>query len=208
MTETPPRHRGVCITSIFSWHVERCDTAAATCLRFVVAASIQCNYQKSSFEFDYQTLEPHLLALDKYLTIVWLIWEWLMDDKSNGQVQRWCWILSENCMCLEECFSFAEAEPLFKVVTHCVLCLHCHLSLHSEGNNSSIVVEAFELATERRAREWQEYERVTSEKEVLRAHMEAEQRREEEQRQKEEVARLRQEQVTAESISSAWCWCV
>ena len=58
------------------------------------------------------------------------------------------------------------------------------------------MVDAFELATERRAREWQEYERQAGEKEALRAAVEAEQRREEEQKEKEEVARLRQEQVT------------
>lgn len=70
-----------------------------------------------------------------------------------------------------------------------------------EDNNSSTVVEAFELATERRAREWQEYELLTGEKEALRAQIEAEQRREEEQKEKEEIARLRQEQVTAKQIS-------
>ena len=58
------------------------------------------------------------------------------------------------------------------------------------------MVDAFELATERRAREWQEHERLVAEKEVLRARMEVEQKREEEQKQREEIARLRQEQVT------------
>lgn len=74
--------------------------------------------------------------------------------------------------------------------------------MHSlEGINSSTVVEAFELSTERRARERHEYERLASEKEALRALMEEEQRREEEQRQKEEITRLRQEQVTAKHNS-------
>ena len=57
-------------------------------------------------------------------------------------------------------------------------------------------MEKFELSTERRARERQEYERLVSEKEALRELMEEEQRREEEQRQKEEITSLRQEQVT------------
>lgn len=61
------------------------------------------------------------------------------------------------------------------------------------------MAETFELATERRAKEWQEYERTVSEKEALRARMEAEQRREEEQRLKEEIAMLRQEQVSDEA---------
>ncbi|XP_031733142.1 targeting protein for Xklp2-like, partial [Anarrhichthys ocellatus] len=60
---------------------------------------------------------------------------------------------------------------------------------------ASVVVEAFELSTERRAVEWQEYERQASEKEALRRLMEEEQRREQEQKEKEDVARLRQEQV-------------
>ena len=65
----------------------------------------------------------------------------------------------------------------------------------SELTHSSTVVEVFELSTERRARERQEYERLASEKESLRTFMEEEQRREEEQRKKEEISRMRQEQV-------------
>ncbi|XP_070695731.1 targeting protein for Xklp2 [Pempheris klunzingeri] len=57
------------------------------------------------------------------------------------------------------------------------------------------VPDAFELSTERRARERQEFERLAAEKEALRMLMEEEQRREEGQREKEEIARLRQEQV-------------
>lgn len=64
-----------------------------------------------------------------------------------------------------------------------------------ELTHSSTVVEVFELSTERRARERQEYERLASEKEALRTFMEEEQRREEEQRKKEEISRMRQEQV-------------
>uniref|UniRef100_A0A3P8UWB9 TPX2 microtubule nucleation factor n=1 Tax=Cynoglossus semilaevis TaxID=244447 RepID=A0A3P8UWB9_CYNSE len=60
---------------------------------------------------------------------------------------------------------------------------------------SAVVVEAFELSTERRAKERQEFERMAREKEALRARMEEEQRREEEQQEKEEITRLRQEQV-------------
>lgn len=60
------------------------------------------------------------------------------------------------------------------------------------------------MATERRAQEWQEYERLIAEKEALRARMEAEQRLEEEQREREEIARLRQEQVKS-SLDSFLC---
>ncbi|XP_028266404.1 targeting protein for Xklp2 [Parambassis ranga] len=62
-------------------------------------------------------------------------------------------------------------------------------------DRAAVAVEPFELATEKRAREWQEYEKMLSEKELLRSCMEEEQRQEEEQREKQEIARLRQEQV-------------
>ncbi|XP_068453667.1 targeting protein for Xklp2 isoform X1 [Clinocottus analis] len=62
---------------------------------------------------------------------------------------------------------------------------------------ASVVVEAFELSTERRAAERQEYERQAAEREALGRFMEEEQRREQEQKAKEEVARLRKEQVHA-----------
>ena len=78
----------------------------------------------------------------------------------------------------------------------CSCHFHHPLSRHSsELIHSSTVVEVFELSTERRARERQEYERLASEKEALRTFMEEEQRREEEQRKKEEISRMRQEQV-------------
>lgn len=81
-------------------------------------------------------------------------------------------------------------------VTHCVPMSFYLLSWNPwEGINSSTAVEAFELSTERRAKERQEYERLASEKEALRALMEEQQRQEEEKREKEEIARLRQEQV-------------
>uniref|UniRef100_A0A672YIN7 TPX2 microtubule nucleation factor n=1 Tax=Sphaeramia orbicularis TaxID=375764 RepID=A0A672YIN7_9TELE len=56
-------------------------------------------------------------------------------------------------------------------------------------------VQPFELSTEHRAHERQEYERLANEKEALRALMEEERRKEEEQQAKEEIIRLRQEQV-------------
>ena len=62
--------------------------------------------------------------------------------------------------------------------------------------NNSVVPEGFQLSTERRAKERLEFDRAVSEKEVLRARMEEEQRREQEEREKEDMARLRLEQVT------------
>ncbi|XP_040049074.2 targeting protein for Xklp2 isoform X1 [Gasterosteus aculeatus] len=59
----------------------------------------------------------------------------------------------------------------------------------------TLAVEAFELSTERRALERQEFEQQAAEKEALRMRMEEEQRREQEQKEKEEITRMRQEQV-------------
>ncbi|XP_005943517.1 targeting protein for Xklp2 isoform X1 [Haplochromis burtoni] len=121
--------------------------------------------------------EPFRLLLDERGTVKNSRWEQMVKEEQKHQEEAAVFKARPNTIIHKEPFRpKKEARP-------------------AVGNNSSIVVEAFELATERRAREWQEYERVTSEKEVVRAHMEAEQRREEEQRQKEEVARLRQEQV-------------
>ncbi|CDQ99423.1 unnamed protein product [Oncorhynchus mykiss] len=64
-----------------------------------------------------------------------------------------------------------------------------------EDMNNSVVPEGFQLSTERRAKERLEFDRAVSEKEVLRARMEEEQRREQEEREKEDMARLRLEQV-------------
>uniref|UniRef100_A0A3Q4GS98 TPX2 microtubule nucleation factor n=1 Tax=Neolamprologus brichardi TaxID=32507 RepID=A0A3Q4GS98_NEOBR len=110
----------------------------------------------------------------------------LLDERGTVKNSRWEQMVKEEQKHQEE-------AAVFKARPNTVI--HKEPFRPKKEARPAVVVEAFELATERRAREWQEYERVTSEKEVLRAHMEAEQRREEEQRQKEEVARLRQEQV-------------
>lgn len=62
------------------------------------------------------------------------------------------------------------------------------------------VSEAFQLSTERRAKERQGFERAAMEKEALRARMEEQQRLLEEERTKEEVAKMRQEQVKEDVI--------
>uniref|UniRef100_A0A669C3J1 TPX2 microtubule nucleation factor n=1 Tax=Oreochromis niloticus TaxID=8128 RepID=A0A669C3J1_ORENI len=110
----------------------------------------------------------------------------LLDERGAVKNSRWEQMVKEEQKHQEE-------AAIFKARPNTVI--HKEPFRPKKEPRPAVVVEAFELATERRAREWQEYERVTSEKEALRAHMEAEQRREEEQRQKEEIARLRQEQV-------------
>ncbi|XP_041859073.1 targeting protein for Xklp2 isoform X2 [Melanotaenia boesemani] len=110
----------------------------------------------------------------------------LIDER--GAVKNSCW---EQMVKEEQ--KHQEEAAVFKARPNTVV--HKEPFRPKKESRSAVVVEAFELATERRAREWQEYERMVSEKEALRARMEVEQRREEEQKVKEEIARLRQEQV-------------
>uniref|UniRef100_A0A8C4HVL0 TPX2 microtubule nucleation factor n=1 Tax=Dicentrarchus labrax TaxID=13489 RepID=A0A8C4HVL0_DICLA len=111
----------------------------------------------------------------------------LLDERGAMRNTRWEQMVKEEQKQQEEAAIF-KARP--NTVTH-----KEPFQPKKESIRSSTVVEAFELSTERRARERQEYERLASEKESLRSLMEEEQRREEEQREKDEIARLRQEQV-------------
>ncbi|KAM9816953.1 targeting protein for Xklp2 [Neosynchiropus ocellatus] len=67
--------------------------------------------------------------------------------------------------------------------------------LPKKENRAPVATDIFELATERRARERQQFEELATQKESLRAQMEEEQRRRREEEEKDEIARLRQEQV-------------
>ena len=68
-------------------------------------------------------------------------------------------------------------------------------SHHVLGLNTSTVPEAFKLATQRRALERQEFDKVLSEKEALRACMEERQHQEQQKQEKDMVAKMRHEQV-------------
>ncbi|KAI3357461.1 hypothetical protein L3Q82_015497 [Scortum barcoo] len=110
----------------------------------------------------------------------------LLDERGAVKNSRWEQMVKEEQKQQEEAAVF-KARP--NTVTH-------KEPFQPKKENRSIVgVEAFELSTERRARERQEYEQLASQKEALRALMEEEQRKEQEQKEKEEIARLRQEQV-------------
>ncbi|XP_026187930.1 targeting protein for Xklp2 isoform X2 [Mastacembelus armatus] len=110
----------------------------------------------------------------------------LVEERGAVKSSRWEQMVKEEQKQLEEAATF-KARP--NTVTH------KEPFQPKKEIHTAVVVEAFELSTERRARERQEYERQASEREALRALMEEEQRQEEEKREKEEIARLRQEQV-------------
>ncbi|XP_034551521.1 targeting protein for Xklp2 isoform X2 [Notolabrus celidotus] len=109
-----------------------------------------------------------------------------LDERGAVKNSRWEQMVKEEQKQREEATVF-KARP--NTVTH------KEPFQPKKDSRNVAVTEAFELSTERRARERQEYEQLACEKEALRALMEEEQRREEEQREKEEVARMRHEQV-------------
>lgn len=70
------------------------------------------------------------------------------------------------------------------------------LFLTLESLSGSVVPESFELATEKRAKERQEFEKRLANIEARRERLQEEARQREEEREKEEVAKLRQELVS------------
>lgn len=76
------------------------------------------------------------------------------------------------------------------------------LFLNLESLSGSVVPESFELATERRAKERQEFEKRLADAEALREKYEERIRQQQEEREKEEVAKLRQEMVSELFLST------
>lgn len=70
------------------------------------------------------------------------------------------------------------------------------LFLNLESLSGSIVPESFELATEKRAKERQEFEKRLAAIEAVRERHQEQVRQQQEEREKEEVAKLRQELVS------------
>ncbi|KAF7658416.1 hypothetical protein LDENG_00013260 [Lucifuga dentata] len=122
--------------------------------------------------------EPFRLLIDERGAVKTSRWEQMVKEEQKQQEEAAIFKARPNMVTLKEPF-----QP--KKENRAAL----------EGVNSSTVVKAFELSTERRARERQEYERLASEKEALKALMEEKKRQEEEQHEKEEISKLRNEQV-------------
>lgn len=117
----------------------------------------------------------------------------LIDERGAARHDRWDKMVKEEQKRLAEATAF-KARP--NTVTHKEPFLPKKENRSIlEDINRSVVPEAFELSTERRAKERQEYERQLSEKETLRACVEEEHRKEQEEREKQELCRLRLEQV-------------
>lgn len=77
------------------------------------------------------------------------------------------------------------------------------LFLNLESLSGSVVPESFELATEKRAKERQEFEKRLADKEAMKERYLEYLRQQQEEREKEEVAKLRQEMVSELHLNRA-----
>ncbi|XP_063281707.1 targeting protein for Xklp2 isoform X2 [Pelobates fuscus] len=109
-----------------------------------------------------------------------------IDQRGASKLQRWKQQVEEEVKQQKEMTTF-KARP--NTVTH------QEPFMPKKENKSLTVHDSFELATEKRAKERQEFEKRLAEMETQKAMLEEERRRDEEERQKEEVNRLRHELV-------------
>ncbi|NXM44363.1 TPX2B protein, partial [Gymnorhina tibicen] len=116
-----------------------------------------------------------------------------VDERGAAKLQSWKQQLKEDLKRQKEAACFKARpntvmyqEPFVPKKEHKVL---------SESLSGSVVPESFELATERRAKERQEFEKRLADAEALRERYEEQIRQQQEEREKEEIAKLRQEMV-------------
>ncbi|XP_057219438.1 targeting protein for Xklp2 isoform X2 [Triplophysa rosa] len=110
----------------------------------------------------------------------------MLDERGAAKGERWEHMMKEELKRQAEAACF-KARPNTAV--------HKEPFVPKKENRSMLVVEGFQLSTERRAKERLEFERDVCEKEALKARMEEERAREQEQQEKGEITRLRHEQV-------------
>ncbi|XP_053555846.1 targeting protein for Xklp2 isoform X2 [Bombina bombina] len=109
-----------------------------------------------------------------------------IDKRGSSKIQRWKQQMQEELKQQKEMATF-KARP--NTVTH------QEPFVPKKENRSLTVQEGFELATERRAKERQEFERRLAETETQKQLLEEEERRRQEEQEKEEINRLRHELV-------------
>ncbi|XP_048879686.1 targeting protein for Xklp2 isoform X2 [Brienomyrus brachyistius] len=110
----------------------------------------------------------------------------LIDERGAAKSERW------ELKMKEELKQQAEAAN-FKARPNAVV--HKEPFVPKKENRPALVSDVFQLSTERRAKERQEYDLAMSEKEAQRARMGEQERKEREEKEKEDIARLRHEQV-------------
>ncbi|TSP79456.1 Targeting protein for Xklp2-B [Bagarius yarrelli] len=116
----------------------------------------------------------------------------MVDERGSVKSERWEQMVKEELKQQAEAACF-KARPNTIVHKEPFVPKKENRSILANTTNSA-VAEGFQLATERRAKERQEFEHTLKEKEALRTEMEERRAREEEEREKEEIARLRQAQ--------------
>ncbi|NWW45936.1 TPX2B protein, partial [Pedionomus torquatus] len=116
-----------------------------------------------------------------------------VDERGAAKLQSWKQQLKEDLKRQKEAACF-KARPNI-VVYQEPFVPKKENTLLSENLSGSVVPESFELATEKRAKERQEFEKQLAQKEALKERYQEECRQQQEEREKEEVAKLRQEMV-------------
>ncbi|NXK23231.1 TPX2 protein, partial [Arenaria interpres] len=116
-----------------------------------------------------------------------------VDERGAAKLQSWKQQLKEDLKRQKEAACF-KARPNTVVYQEPFVPKKENVLL-SESLSDSIVPESFELATEKRAKERQEFEKRLAYKEALKERHEEQVRQQQEEREKEEVAKLRQELV-------------
>ncbi|XP_062361332.1 targeting protein for Xklp2 isoform X3 [Cinclus cinclus] len=116
-----------------------------------------------------------------------------VDERGAAKLQSWKQQLKEDLKRQKEAACF-KARPNIVMYQEPFVPKKEHKML-SESLSGSVVPESFELATERRAKERQEFEKQLADAEALREKYEEQIRQQQEEREKEEIAKLRQEMV-------------
>ncbi|NXD30741.1 TPX2B protein, partial [Spelaeornis formosus] len=116
-----------------------------------------------------------------------------VDERGAAKLQNWKQQLKEDLKKQKEAACF-KARPN-TVMYQEPFVPKKEQKMPSESLSGSIVSESFELATERRAKERQKFEKQLADAEALKESYEEQIRKQQEEREKEEVAKLRQEMV-------------
>ncbi|XP_053937921.1 targeting protein for Xklp2 isoform X1 [Cuculus canorus] len=116
-----------------------------------------------------------------------------IDERGAAKLQSWKQQLKEDMKRQKEAACF-KARPN-TVVYQEPFVPKKESKLLSESLSGSVVPESFELATEKRAKERQEFEKRLANIEALRERRQEQVRQQQEEQEREEVAKLRQEQV-------------
>ncbi|NXN34854.1 TPX2 protein, partial [Rhinoptilus africanus] len=116
-----------------------------------------------------------------------------VDERGAAKLQSWKQQLKEDLKRQKEAACF-KARPNTVVYQEPFVPKKENMLL-SESLSGSIVPESFELATEKRAKERQEFEKRLAHIEAVKERQQEQFRQQQEEREKEEVAKLRQEMV-------------